>query len=135
MFSGEPAKAIEVLEANVGLDPFQRLIYSFGTRGMAYYQLKRYGDAVRFFREGASCLPGLQLPHIGLASAYAQLGQLEEARAEAAEMLQINPGFTIESYKHLAVYKDPKDAEHRFDGLRRRACPRRKLPAILRVSR
>ncbi len=123
VFSGEPAKAIEVLEANLRLDPFQPLIYSFATRGMANYLLKRYADAVRFFREGASCLPRLQLPHIGLASAYAQLGRLEEARAEAAEVLRINAGFTIESYKRLAVYKNPEDAEHRFDGVRKAGLP------------
>jgi hypothetical protein len=28
-----------------------------------------------------------------------------------------------ESYKHLAVYKNPKDAEHRIDGLRKAGLP------------
>jgi adenylate cyclase len=121
--SGEPAKAIEVLEANIRLDPFQPLIFSFGNMGVANYLLKRYADAVRFWRECASCLPGLQAPHIGLASAYAQLGQLEEARAEAAEVLRINPGFTIEGYKPLMAYKDPKDLAHRIDGLRKAGLP------------
>jgi adenylate cyclase len=51
------------------------------------------------------------------------LGQLEEARAEAAEVLRINPGFTIESYKRLAVHKDPEDVEHRLDGLRKAGLP------------
>jgi hypothetical protein len=32
---------------------------------------------------------------------YAQSRQLEEARAEATEVLQIDPGFTIEQYKRL----------------------------------
>jgi adenylate cyclase len=47
------------------------------------------------------------------------LGQLEEARKEAAEVLRINPGFTIEGYKPILVYKDPKQAEHRIDGMRK----------------
>jgi hypothetical protein len=68
--------------------------------------------AVRFSRECVSRLPNLQWPHTMLASAYAQSGQLEEARKEAAEVLRINPAFTIGSWKRLAVYKDPKDAEH-----------------------
>jgi adenylate cyclase len=58
-----------------------------------------------------------------LASAYAQSGQFEEARAQAAEVLRINPGFTIESWKRLAVYKDPKDAEHLINGLRKAGLP------------
>jgi len=51
-----------------------------------------------------------------LAGAYALLGQLEEARKEAAEVLRINPQFTIESYKRLLVFRNPKDTEHRLDG-------------------
>ncbi len=42
---------------------------------------------------------------------------------EAAEVLRINPGFTIESYKPLVAYKNPKDAEHRIDGLRKAGLP------------
>jgi tetratricopeptide (TPR) repeat protein len=45
----------------------------------------------------ASRLPNLQAAHLWLAAAYAQLGQLDEARKEAAEVLRINPGFAIKS--------------------------------------
>jgi adenylate cyclase len=120
--AGEPARAIEVLEANMRLDPFQP-IPAFGVMGAANYWLKRYGEAVRLFRECASRLPNLQWPHVCLVSAYAQTGQLEEARAEAGEVLRINPGFTIESYKRLIVFKDPKEVEHRLDGLRKGGLP------------
>ncbi len=86
--------------------------------------LKRYSEAVRWFRESALRLPSMQLPQLWLASAYAQLEQLEEARKEAAEVLRINPGFTIEGYKRIvAVYKDPKEAEHRLDGMRKAGLP------------
>jgi adenylate cyclase len=122
-FAGEPAKAIEVLEANIRLDPFQPLPYPVYIMGIANYMLNRYGEAVRSFRECASHLSNLQWPHLWLAAAYAQSGQLEEARAEAAEVLRINPAFTIERYKRLAVCRDPKDAEHRLDGLRKAGLP------------
>src|SRR5260370_40348811 len=105
MCADEPARAIEALEANMRLDHLQPLIYSTGWMGRANYMLKRYGEAVRLFRECVSRLPHLQWPHLRLAEAYAQSGQLEEARAEAAEVLRINPGFTIEKYKRLVVYK------------------------------
>jgi adenylate cyclase len=124
MYAGEPARAIEVLEANMRLDPFQPLL-AFSLMGQANYLLKRYEDAVRWLRECASRLPYLQWPHLYLAAAYAQSGQLEEARKEAAEVLRINPGFTIERYKRLAVFKDPKDVEHRLDGLRNAGLPER----------
>ena len=123
IFWGEPAKALQVVEANIRLDPFQPLVLTSGIIGLANYMLKRYGEAVRFFREWASRLPNLQNPHVFLASAYAQSGQLQEARAEAAEVLRVNPGFTIESWKRLAVYKVPEDAEHRIDGMRKAGLP------------
>jgi adenylate cyclase len=124
-FAGEHVRAIEVLEASLRLDPFQPPIFSLGNMGLANYMLKHYGEAARLFRECASCLPDLQAPHIWLASAYAQLAQLEEASAAAAEVLRINPGFTIEQWRRLAfgLYKNPKDAEHRVDGLRKAGLP------------
>jgi adenylate cyclase len=95
----------------------------FGWLGLANYMLKRYGDAMRWSHEYASCQPDRQSPHLWLAAACAQLGQLEEARAEAAEVLRVNPGFTIESWKRLLVHKNPKDAEHRIDGARKAGLP------------
>jgi adenylate cyclase len=121
MYAGEPARAIEILEVNIRLDPFRP--GPFQHMGLAHYMLKRYGEAVRWLRESASRQPSSHLPHLVLASAYAQSGQFEEARAEAAEVLRINPGFTIESWKPILAYKNPEDLEHRIDGLRKAGLP------------
>jgi adenylate cyclase len=51
------------------------------------------------------------------------LGQLAEAHVEAAEVRRIEPGFTIEKWKRTTVYKNPDDAEHLFDGLRKAGLP------------
>ena len=123
-YTGEPARAIEVLEANIRLDPLQPKMFPFkAVMGFANYLLKRHGEAVRLLHECVSRLPNLQWLRLWLAAAYAQSGQLEEARAEAAEVLRINPGFTTESWKRIAVYKDPRDAEHRLDGMRKAGLP------------
>jgi adenylate cyclase len=74
-------------------------------------------------RESASRLPSSQLPHLVLASAYAQSVQFQEARAEAVEVLRINPGFTIESWKPILAYKNAEDLQHRIDGLRKAGLP------------
>jgi len=120
-FAGEHARAIEVLEASIRVDPFEP--YAFYPMGRAHYMLKRYGEAVHWLRECASRQPNLQSSHAMLASTYAQLGRLEEARKATAEVLRINPGFTIEGYKRLLVYKAPKDTEHRIDGMRKAGLP------------
>src|SRR5262245_58687896 len=85
-----------------------------------HYMLKRYDEAVRWY---ASRLPNFQAAHLSLAAAYAQLRRLEEAKAEAAQVLRINPGFTIERHKRVWVHKDPKDLEHCLDGLRKAGLP------------
>jgi adenylate cyclase len=124
MCAGELARTMEVLETNARLDPFLWSLPAVtGWQGRAHYMLKRYGEAVRLLRECASLLPDVEWPHRWLAAAYAQLGQLEEARAAAAQVLRINPGFTIERYKPLVLYKAPKDAEHYVDGLRKAGLP------------
>jgi adenylate cyclase len=123
LFAGEPERALDVLEASVRLDPFQPP-QALGHTSVANYMLKRYGEAVRLMRECASRLPNLQWPHLSLAAAYAQAGQLQEARAEAAEVLRINPAFTIQSLKPILVYKNLEDLEHRIDGLRKAGLPK-----------
>ena len=123
IYAGEPARAIEVLEANMRLDPFASPNHSYGVMGMANYTLKHYEEAVHWLRECALRLPNIQLPHLWLASAYAQSGQLEQAKKEGAEVLRINPRFTIEGYKRFLQYKDPKDLAHRLDGIRKAGLP------------
>jgi hypothetical protein len=44
-------QTLQVVEANIRLDPFQPLVLTSGIIGLANYMLKRYGEAVRFFRE------------------------------------------------------------------------------------
>jgi adenylate cyclase len=118
-----PQEPSRYWKANIRLDPFQPLAYSLGLRGWANYMLKRYGEAVSLLRECASRYPNLQWPHHWLAATYAQAGQLEEARKEAAEVLKIDPGFTIERHKRIMVHKNLKDLEHRLDGLRKAGLP------------
>jgi adenylate cyclase len=120
---GEPARAIEMLEANLRLDPFAPVVFSRGLTGSANYMLGRYAEAVVLLTEWASRHPNLQVPHLWLASAHAQLGEIEAAKAEAAEVLRINPGFTIEQWKSFVVYKYPKDVEHRVEGMRKAGLP------------
>ena len=61
-----------------------------------------------------------------LAATLAQLGQLDEARAEAAEVLRIHPKFTIDGMQRTTgLFKRPEDAEHMCDGLRKAGLPER----------
>jgi adenylate cyclase len=88
--------------------------------------LKQYSEALPLLRECVSRAPNLRGGHTWLAAIYAQLGKLQEARAEAAEVLRIEPKWTIEGTQaRLCGFKRPEDAEHFFDGLRKAGLPER----------
>jgi adenylate cyclase len=124
VFAGQPARAIDVMQASMRLEPFRnatRLAYS----GNAHYMLGRYEEAVVPLRESARLMPNLRITPLWLAAAYAQLGRLDDARAAADEVRRIEPGFTIERWKVTAAYKRAEDSERLFDGIRKAGLPDR----------
>ena len=123
--AGEPARAIQVLETHMRYDPFYSP-WAPGLLGRARYMLKQYSEALPPLREFASRAPGMSLSHVWLAATLAQLGRLDEARAEAAEVLRIDPKYTIDgTQRRLALFTRPEEAEHMFDGLRKAGLPER----------
>ncbi len=59
------------------------------------------------------------LYHLHLAAAHSALGREEEAWAEAADVLKINPQFSLEGVRQRWPYKDPADLERFIDHLRK----------------
>lgn len=68
-------------------------------------------------RNSWSC-PNFLPAHLQLASCYAHLGRLEEARAAAAEVLRLVPNFSLEGLKNLPI-KDPAVLEREIDAWRK----------------
>ena len=123
--AGEPVRAIQVIETHMRYDPFYSP-WAPGLLGLARYMLKEYSEALPPLRECTSRAPDMSLGHVWLAANLAQLGQLDEAHAEAAEVLRIDPKYTIDgTQRRLALFKRPEDAEHLFDGLRKAGLPER----------
>jgi Tfp pilus assembly protein PilF len=61
---------------------------------------------------------------VELAATYAQMGKLEEARAAVAEVMRHEPNYTIGGIaRPTMVFKNAKDDEHYFDGLRKAGLP------------
>ena len=123
--AGEPARATQVIEAHMRYDPFY-VPWAPGQLGLARYMLKEYSEALPPLRECTSRAPNMRQGHVWLAANLAQLGRLDEAHAEAAEVLRIDPKYTIDgTQRRLALFKRPEDAEHLFDGLRKAGLPER----------
>ncbi len=61
--------------------------------------------------------------HLNLALCYAKLGREEDANAEAAEVLRINPKFSAESYVKHTSLKDEASKNLLIDGMRKAGLP------------
>jgi adenylate cyclase len=92
--------------------------------GLGCYHLRRYAEAVVPLRECLARMPKYRSARAWLAATYAQSGLQEEAEAEVAEILRIDPKHTINGYyRRVPPYKLTSDAEHLFEGLRRAGLP------------
>jgi adenylate cyclase len=61
--------------------------------------------------------------HVITAAVYGFCSREKEARKEAAEVLRINPKFTVESYTANLPCKNPADKDRTVQGLRKAGLP------------
>ena len=96
--------------------------FCFSVLGDAYYLTERYEEAIAAYDQVLSHKrsPFLkQVGHLGLAASYSELGRAEEARAEIATVLKINPQFSLAGIRQRWPYKDPTDLERLLTALRK----------------
>jgi adenylate cyclase len=125
VYAGRSAQAIEAVARYMRVDPFYVPLAPHWL-GAAHYMLKQYSLALPLLLEAISRAPNFRASHVWLAATYAQLGKAEEARTEVAEVLRIEPTWTIEGTQvPLNAFKRTQDAEHYFDGMRKAGLPER----------
>ena len=95
------------LVARIPITPRRRV--SFGSNEEAIAPLKQF----------LAHYPNILGAHLTLAAVYSELGREAEARAEAAEMLRINPKFSLEVHKERVPIKDPAMLERHIVALRK----------------
>ena len=66
--------------------------------GHALRDTGRFEEAVSAYKKAIQLAPDNITAHIGLAFTYSLMGREKEARAEAAEVLRINPKFSVDYY-------------------------------------
>jgi TolB-like protein/tetratricopeptide (TPR) repeat protein len=87
--------------------------------GDAYYFAGRPEEAIAPLKQFISHYPNILAAHLTLAAAYSELGKEEEARAEVAEVLRINPQFSLEVHKQRVPIKDSLMLERHIAALRK----------------
>ena len=90
-----------------------------GSVGTAYYLAGRPEEAIAPLKQYLTRYPNILGAHLTLAAVYSELGKEAEARAEAAEVLRLNPKFSLEVHKERVPIKDPAMLERHIAALRK----------------
>ncbi len=87
--------------------------------GDVYAGAGRFEEAIPLLRQYLSLYPNILSARLALAAVYSELGKAAEARTEAAEVLRINPQFSLEVHKQRVPIKDPAALERHLAALRK----------------
>jgi adenylate cyclase len=117
IFAGRSEEAIPVYERAMRLSPFPTSV-TLNYSGLAHLLTGRYEEAISMCKKAVDVSPSYIFPHIYLTVAYDAAGRDEEARAEAEEVLRLNPKFSVDFVKTLK-YKRKADTDLLVNGLRK----------------
>jgi adenylate cyclase len=101
--AGRPEQAIPLFEKAIRLNPIGPSTFYFDF-GIALRDTGKMDEAVATFKKSVERAPNWIWPHAHLAVTYSLMGMDQEARAEAAEVLRINPRFSIEWFAKNTAY-------------------------------
>jgi len=89
--------------------------------GLSHLMMGQYEEAIAAYKKAISLWPEYVYPHIGLTASYSLAGRMEEARAQAAEVLRINPKITLEDIAKNGYYNYKRADKERFINALRKA--------------
>jgi adenylate cyclase len=115
-FAGRWKEAIPEYKKAIRLNPIPPNLYFFGL-GLAYAWTGQNEEAIKWGEKAVRQEPNSFLAHLMMAAIYSLSGREEEARAEGAEVLRINPKFSLEKFEKRCTGKD----KERFIGALRKA--------------
>ena len=119
MYMNRPDEALRELDLLLQRDPYPPA-YIWEVRGETLYFLKRYDEAIASLRK-------LRGDHywgpMFLAAAFAQSGQMAEARRELAALLKAKPTTTLRTLVKGLRYADSSMTDHVLQGLRKAGLP------------
>jgi adenylate cyclase len=115
---GRSEEAITMCQKAIRLNPFAGTGFLLMLAN-ALRDAKRFEEAVSEYRKAIQREPNNIHAHTNLASVYIMMGREKEARAEAAEVLRINPKFSVDFWAKALPYKDQSVTDKYIDALRK----------------
>jgi adenylate cyclase len=105
-WAGRAEEAVKYLEHALRLNPLPSAsLLNF--LAIAYRDSGQYEKAIEASKKALQQQPKYQFPYIHMTISYIRLGREEEARATAAELLKVNPKFSLESYAKILPFTPP----------------------------
>ncbi len=117
--AGRPQEAIPHLKRAIRLNPLNQSLGLLGL-GEAYALMERHEEAITVLKKALHYQPDIFAAHLTLAGCYAVVGREEEAHA-AAEVLRLNPKFSVKKFVKRMRKKAVK--ERYIDALRKAGLP------------
>ena len=116
---GRPEEAIKRIKEAMRLNPNYANWYLY-ILGFSQYVAHDYQGAVESFRK----MSPMGAARGDFAASLAQLGRMEEARAEAEKHLKDNPSFSASYYASRAPFLHEKDRQYAVEGFLKAGLPR-----------
>ena len=110
-YACRPEEAIPMFQKAIRFNPFGPGWY-YITFSFALQNVGRFEEAAAACRKALQLSPDSFFAHVGLASTYSMMGREKEARAEATEIIRINPKFSLDYLAKVNPYKDPSVQEN-----------------------
>lgn len=122
-WNGEAERAIEWSEHGMRLSPFDSWAWAaFDAQAMSHLLRGRYDEACRAAYKSVQANPAHSITFVQLAAALAKLGRLDEAKAAAARVIELQPAFRY-SRQFAGVNCAPALAEALGSALRAAGLP------------
>jgi tetratricopeptide (TPR) repeat protein len=118
IYTGRPEEAIPLHQKAIRLNPFAPA-FLYLDYGHALRNAGRFEEAVSALKKAIQITPDNIAAHLHLAATYSMMGREKEAGAEAAEVLRVNPKFSLDSHAKRLAYKDQSQADKLINALRK----------------
>ncbi len=117
-FAGRSEESIPEYKKAIRLNPIPPHNYLWSL-GLSYAYTGQYEEAVTWCEKAVRQAPDSLLDRMMMTVVYSLSGRNEEARAEAAEVLRIQPKLSLEKFEKKLTYKKKTDREKFIGALRK----------------
>jgi TolB-like protein/Tfp pilus assembly protein PilF len=117
-FAGMWKKSIPAYKKAIRLNPIPPNMYLWSL-GLSYCYIGQYEEAIRWGEKAIRQAPDSLLANRCMTAIYSMSGREEEARVQAAEVLRIQPKFSLKKFEKKVKYKEKTDRERYIGALRK----------------